>query len=231
MRKKIFVIIISLILIVGGIIGIWYFNFRNSYLPQSENDLSINSTSENLVNSLQNDANTIVSETNNVSNESTNGTNEEINDTKSEINKPTHNDVQSKTTQSSTQSTSSVPSSNSSKTQTKENAEKTTATTKPTSTSTQTSNTSEKTKDTTQNNKVERCTNNNNHGMNVGNCGKWFNTKSEAIAYYEEKIKYWGKLWETYQIEDDEYYKNCPTGYEIWSCMYCSKWTINLYYR
>lgn len=231
MRKKIFVIIISLILIVGGIIGIWYFNFRNSYLPQSENDLSINSTSENLVNSLQNDANTIVSETNNVSNESTNGTNEEINDTKSEINKTTHNNEQSKTIQSSTQSTSSVPSSNSSKTQTKENAEKTTATTKPTSTSTQTSNTSEKTKDTTQNNKVERCTNNNNHGMNVGNCGKWFNTKSEAIVYYEEKIKYWGKLWETYQIEDDEYYKNCPTGYEIWSCMYCSKWTINLYYR
>ena len=32
-------------------------------------------------------------------------------------------------------------------------------------------------------------------------------------------------------LEDDEYYKNCPTGYEIWSCMYCSKWTINLYYR
>ena len=43
--------------------------------------------------------------------------------------------------------------------------------------------------------------------MDVGNCGKWFNTKNEAIAYYEEKIKYWGNLWETYQIEDDEYYK------------------------
>lgn len=76
-----------------------------------------------------------------------------------------------------------------------------------------------------------RCTHNNNHGMDVGNCGKWFNSKNEAIAYYEEKINYWGKLWESYQIEDSEYYKNCPTGYEYWSCMYCNKWTINLYYR
>lgn len=78
---------------------------------------------------------------------------------------------------------------------------------------------------------VTRCTNNNNHGMDVGNSGKWFNTKDEAIAYYEEKINYWGKLWENYEIEDSEYYKNCPKGYEIWSCMYCSKWTINFYYR
>lgn len=76
-----------------------------------------------------------------------------------------------------------------------------------------------------------RCTHNNNHGMDVGNCGKWFSSKSDAISYYEEKINYWGKLWESYQIEDSEYYKNCPTGYEYWSCMYCNKWTINLYYR
>lgn len=80
-----------------------------------------------------------------------------------------------------------------------------------------------------------RCTNNNNHGMDVGNCGRWFNTKSEAIAYYEEKIKYWGDWWENTDADDTEadstYYKNCPSGYEIWSCMYCSKWTINFYYR
>lgn len=126
----------------------------------------------------------------------------------------------------STQSKSNSLSNNSVKTQIKESVEKTTSTS---TTTTPASNNSKK--DTTQSNKVERCTNKNNHGMDVGNCGKWFNTKNEAIAYYEEKIKYWGNLWETYQIEDDEYYKNCPTGYEIWSCMYCSKWTINLYYR
>lgn len=76
-----------------------------------------------------------------------------------------------------------------------------------------------------------RCTNNHNHGMDVGNSGQWFSTKNEAIAYYENKIKYWGNLWETDQIDDATYYKNCPKGYETWSCMYCSKWTINFYYR
>ena len=30
--------------------------------------------------------------------------------------------------------------------------------------------------------------------MDVGNCGKWFNTKNEAIAYYEEKNKILGKF-------------------------------------
>ena len=32
--------------------------------------------------------------------------------------------------------------------------------------------------------KLERCTNANNHGMSIGNSGKWFNSKSDAIAYY-----------------------------------------------
>lgn len=152
--------------------------------------------------------------------------NEEINNTKSEVNKTTQENKQNTNTKVSTQSKSNSLSNNSVKTQIKESVEKTTSTS---TTTTPASNNSKK--DTTQSNKVERCTNKNNHGMDAGNCGKWFNTKNEAIAYYEEKIKYWGNLWETYQIEDDEYYKNCPTGYEIWSCMYCSKWTINLYYR
>ena len=77
----------------------------------------------------------------------------------------------------------------------------------------------------------KRCTNNSNHGMNVGNSNKWFSTKSEAIDYYNSQIHYWGKLWENFEIEDDVYYKNCPSGYEVWSCMYCSKWTINFYFR
>lgn len=76
-----------------------------------------------------------------------------------------------------------------------------------------------------------RCTNNNNHGMDVGNSGQWFSTKNEAIAYYNNKVSYWGNLWETDQIDDATYYKNCPSGYEVWSCMYCEKWTINFYYR
>ncbi len=76
-----------------------------------------------------------------------------------------------------------------------------------------------------------RCTNNNNHSMGVGNSGQWFSNKNDAIAYYNSKISYWGNLWETEQIDDSTYYKNCPSGYEIWDCAYCSMWTINFYYR
>lgn len=55
-----------------------------------------------------------------------------------------------------------------------------------------------------------RCTNNNNHGMEVGNSNKWYATKDEAIADYKNKRAYWGELWESYKIEKDEYLKNCP---------------------
>lgn len=82
---------------------------------------------------------------------------------------------------------------------------------------------------------VIRCTNNDNHGMSVGNTGKWFSSKDEAIAYYKSQVKYWGDWWEGTSVDDTEadatYKKNCPSGYEVWSCMYCSKWTINFYYR
>ena len=71
---------------------------------------------------------------------------------------------------------------------------------------------------------------NNTHGMSVRNSGKWFNTKEEAIATYKQESKMWGDKWKNNEISDDEYYRNCPYGYEIWSCMYCGKWTINYYY-
>ena len=54
--------------------------------------------------------------------------------------------------------------------------------------------------------------NGNNHGIGVGNSGKWFNTKDEAIATYKEEIKIWGDKWTDIDnpISDEEYYKNCP---------------------
>ena len=82
---------------------------------------------------------------------------------------------------------------------------------------------------------VVKCTNSNNHSMSAGNTGKWFSSKDEAIAYYKSEIKYWGDWWENTDVDDTEadatYYKNCPSGYEVWDCMYCGKWTINFYYR
>ena len=68
------------------------------------------------------------------------------------------------------------------------------------------------------------------NGIEVGNSNKCFATKDKAIALYNEKRSYWGNLWTNYQIDNDTYYKNCPSGYEIWSCMFCNKWTINFYY-
>lgn len=70
-----------------------------------------------------------------------------------------------------------------------------------------------------------------NHGVGVGNSQKWFNSESEAISYYKSIIKNWGDKWESFEIDDETYNKNCPYGYEDWSCPYCSKWTINFYYN
>ena len=77
----------------------------------------------------------------------------------------------------------------------------------------------------------EECTNNSNHGIGIGNSGKWFSSKNAAIEEYNSKIAYWGEKWENFEIDDNTYYTNCPTGYEVYSCPLCGKWTINYYYH
>ena len=69
----------------------------------------------------------------------------------------------------------------------------------------------------------------NNHKICAGNTGLWFNTEDEAIATYKAEIKKWGDQWTNNEISDDEYYKNCPGGYETWNCPYCDMWTLNYY--
>lgn len=93
------------------------------------------------------------------------------------------------------------------------------------------STTSEQKQETKVEEKPTRCTNNSNHGMNVGNSGKWFNSKQEAVNYYDSLIKTWGDKWENFEIDSETYDKNCPYGYEVWTCQFCGKWTINFYYR
>lgn len=68
------------------------------------------------------------------------------------------------------------------------------------------------------------------HAIGVGNSNKWFDSKQDAIKYYENIIKTWGEKWTNYEIDSETYYKNCPSGYEVFSCPYCEKWTINLFY-
>lgn len=69
------------------------------------------------------------------------------------------------------------------------------------------------------------------HKKSVGNTGKWFNTKAEAEAYYDKISKEWSTKWEKFEIDDETYSKNAPSGFEDWSCPICHKWTINFYYR
>lgn len=90
------------------------------------------------------------------------------------------------------------------------------STTKPTTTSKQ---------PTTQ--KASQCSNNNNHSMKCGNMGRWFDSKSYVKAYVDSVMKSWADKWESGEISDDEYFANCPQGYECWSCGYCGKWTGN----
>lgn len=71
----------------------------------------------------------------------------------------------------------------------------------------------------------------NNHKISAGNTGKWFETQAQADSFYNAEIEKWGKKWESGEIEKDEYLKKCPSGYEVWTCPQCQKWTINFYYR
>ena len=72
------------------------------------------------------------------------------------------------------------------------------------------------------------CTNNNNHSIKCGNMGRWFNSRSELVAYYNSEVSKWNEKIDNEEITYDEYYKNVPSGYECWSCSYCGKWTGNL---
>lgn len=75
--------------------------------------------------------------------------------------------------------------------------------------------------------KVSQCSNNNNHSMKCGNMGRWFDSKSDVKAYVDSVMKSWADKWESEEISDDEYFADCPQGYECWSCGYCGKWTGN----
>lgn len=69
------------------------------------------------------------------------------------------------------------------------------------------------------------------HGVGAGNTGKWFNSYNEAVAYYDNLINGYSNQIHNGEITIEEYNKKCPCGYEIWSCPYCNKWTLNFYFR
>ena len=78
---------------------------------------------------------------------------------------------------------------------------------------------------------AKHCTNNNNHSTSCGDAGIWVASKNEFKTYYENYCEKWNSKWVNDEISNEEYYKNCPYGYECWSCGYCGKWTGNFKYR
>lgn len=70
-----------------------------------------------------------------------------------------------------------------------------------------------------------------NHSMPTGNCGKWFNSKSECQEYMSQTYEMWAKKLHNNEITHEEYNKKCPDGYECWSCSNCGKWTLNYKYK
>ena len=63
--------------------------------------------------------------------------------------------------------------------------------------------------------------------MKCGNMGRWFDSKSDVKAYVDSVMKSWADKWGSGEISDDEYFADCPQGYECWSCGCCGKWTGN----
>lgn len=41
----------------------------------------------------------------------------------------------------------------------------------------------------------------------------------------------WNNKVDSGQISNEEYFANCPKGYECWSCVTCGKWTGNFKYN
>lgn len=225
MKKKI--IIISVLIVLLVIIGVTSYcvsknkisNIQVNEDPILANDLSSVETG----NDEKNKENLIVEEEQN-SDES----NIEIEEQETETS------IQTQTTQPIKSSSKATNKVETQKAETKSEVVKETSTTKeetPTKVDIPSTTSNEPKQETKVEEKPTRCTNNSNHGMNVGNSGKWFNSKQEAVNYYDSIIKTWGDKWENFEIDSETYDKKCPYGYEVWTCPFCGKWTINFYYR
>ena len=78
---------------------------------------------------------------------------------------------------------------------------------------------------------AKHCTNNNNHSIKCGNIGMWFGSRREVDTYFSSVCNKWGTKYKNEEITWEEYTKNCPQGYECWSCSYCGKWTGHFKYN
>ena len=67
------------------------------------------------------------------------------------------------------------------------------------------------------------------HYMPKGNMGKWFKSKKALKKHVDKVMKEYARKLDEGEITWDEYVRDCPYGYEAWSC-FCGKWTGNFKY-
>lgn len=227
MKKKIVIIsIISVLLVVIGVTSYCVNRNKISNIKVSEDSILVNDLSSVETDNDEENTENIIAEEEQSIDESDKELEEQIVEEETAIQPQTTQQVKS-----SSKTTNKVETK---KAETKSEVVKETSTTKeetPTKVDIPSTTTVEPKQETKVVETPTRCTNNNNHGMNIGNSGKWFNSKQEAVNYYDSLIKTWGDKWENFEIESDTYDKNCPYGYEVWTCPFCGKWTINFYYR
>lgn len=199
MKKKI--IIISILIVLLVIIGVTSYCVSKNKISNtqvSEDSILVNDLSSvETGNDEENTENLIVEEEQNLDE-----SNIEIEEQETEAS------IQTQTIQpikSSSKATSKVETQ---KAETKSEVVKETSTTKeetPTKVDIPSTTSNEPKQETKVEEKPTKCTNNSNHGMNVGNSGKWFNSKQEAVNYYDSIIKTWGDKWENFEIDSETY--------------------------
>ncbi len=81
------------------------------------------------------------------------------------------------------------------------------------------------------NNGGSSSSNSNQHNIGVGNIGKWFDSRSALISYYNSVVNEWNRKVDNGEISREEYRRKCPAGYECYSCSHCGKWTGNYKYQ
>lgn len=133
----------------------------------------------------------------------------------------TESTTQKSSSKNSTSSSSSVKNSNTGNNKTSSNAS---SSSKPNSNTTTKANNNGGSATTTSG-----CANGN-HSMPTGNIGKWFNSRNELNSYYLSIGKEWNNKYLDGKITFEELTKNCPEGYECWSCSNCGKWSGNFKY-
>ena len=230
-NKIIIVIIIASILLICSMLSLILLNKNKGLITNIQNDSIVNQTENIITNEINQSTNEVLED---------NILEETIEDEIIEVTKEDAGIIPEDNTSSLPSASTSVKTTETKVTSTK--SETTSSTTPKASTSTTVTTPPVQETKAVETKPIEtptRCTNNDNHGIGVGNSERWFSTKAEAIAYYDSQVSYWSNYLENTKTETDEEYdalwenykKHCPSGYEIWSCMYCSKWTINFYYR